>query len=94
MPKFKKKHKLPHHVQNVDMHMKNIIEAAKARQASFAFRHELLLHHQRINYKNEYDRIRGMLEHSNLPHSSTTRLQARRDRLHDLINQNLYPTRQ
>ena len=95
MPKSKKhpKHKLPHHVQNIDTHMKNIMEAAKASQASYAWRHEMLLHHQRVNYQNEHDRIRGILDHTNLPDSSTTRLKARRDNLHKLINENLYPIR-
>ncbi len=63
------------------------------RKGSFAYRHELLLHHQTINYKTEYDRIRGMLEHTNLPESSRTRLEARRNRLHELIDENLYPVR-
>jgi len=86
-------HKLPHHVKNVDMHMKNLIEASKAQQTSIAYRHELLLHHQRINYQNEHDRIRGILDHTNLPESSATRLKSRRDNLHKLIEANLYPVR-
>jgi hypothetical protein len=93
MPKYKRKNKLPHHVKNVDMHMRNIIEAAKHTQASLAYRHELLLHHQRINYQNEHDRIRGMLDHTNLPDSSSQRLKDRRDNLHKLIEANLYPVR-
>jgi len=97
MPRFKKKlqHKLPRHAKNVDTHMnKNIIDAAKATQASFAYRHELLLHNQRINYQNEYDRIRGILDHTNLPDASKTRLQSRRDNLHKLVEANLYPVRE
>ena len=50
MPKKRSKNKLPHHVKNIDMHMKNIMEAAKFRQASVAYRHDLLLHHQQINF--------------------------------------------
>jgi len=96
MPRFKKKlqHKLPRHVKNVDAHMTNIIATAKATQASFAYRHELLLHNQRINYQNEYDRIRGILAHTNLPDASKTRLQSRRDNLHKLVEANLYPVRE
>jgi len=96
MPRFKKKlkHKMPYHVKNVDMHMKNVIEAAKATQSSLAYRHDLLLHQQRINYQNEHDRIRGNLDHTNLPDSSAQRLQDRRDKLHKLIESDLYPVRQ
>ena len=93
MPKKRSKHKLPYHVKNVDMHMINIIEASKNAQASVAYRHELLLHHQRINYQNEHDRIRGILDHTNLPDSSAKRLQDRRDKLHKLMEANLYPVR-
>ena len=93
MPKKRSNNKLPHHATNIDMHMQNIMEAAKFRQASVAYRHDLLLHHQQINFKNEYDRVRGMLEHTNLPDSSKTRLEARRAHLNNLVNQNLYPSR-
>ena len=73
--------------------MKAIREAAKERQSSFAYRHELLKHHQRINFKNEYDRLRGMLDKSNLPDSSKTRLEERRNQLKGMIQKNLYPVR-
>ena len=93
MPKKRSKNKVPHHVKNIDMHMKNIMEAAKFRQASVAYRHDLLLHQQHINYQNEHDRIRGILDHTNLPDSSAKRLQDRRDKLHKLMEANLYPVR-
>ena len=75
------------------MHMKNILEAARFRQASVAYRHDLLLHQQHINYQNEHDRIRGILDHTSLPDSSAKRLQDRRDKLHKLMEANLYPVR-
>ena len=92
MPRQKKKSKLP--VQGSTFKMKTFMDATKARQASFAYRHELLLHQQRINYQSEYDRVRGMLEHSNLPEQSSARLHARRRHLLNLIETNLYPVRQ
>ena len=92
MPKYKKKHKVP--MQFVNPNMKAIMDASKLRQASYAYRHELLLHTQRINYQSEYDRIRGVLDHTNLPDHSIARLNARRNKLHTLINDNLYPSRQ
>ncbi len=92
MPKHRKNNKMPLHFMKPP-DMKQLMEAMQLRKASFAYRHELLLHTQRINYKNEYDRIRGMLDRTNLPAESIPRLQARRDRLHHLITENLYPAR-
>ena len=93
MPKQKKKANRLLPLPFVNPDMKAIREAAKEHKSSFAYRHELLKHHQRINFKNEYDRVRGMLEQTNLPDSSKTRLEARRAHLNNLVNQNLYPSR-
>ena len=91
MPKFKKKH--PVYLPFVNPDMKAIREAAKEHRSSFAYRHELLKHYQIINFKNEYDRLRGILDHSNLPDSSKTRLEERRDKVKTMIQKNLYPVR-
>ena len=49
MPKFKKKRNMPLPFVNPDM--KAIREAAHEIKSSFAYRHELLKHHQRIKYQ-------------------------------------------
>jgi hypothetical protein len=92
MPKSKRKQKQSLQYRKPP-DWEELMKAVKVQKASFAYRHELLLHNQTINYQNEYDRIRGMLEHTNLPESSKTRLATRRDSLHKLITENLYPTR-
>jgi len=95
MYKHKKKHKAPLRkpLEQPHLNLKELMAEVKLRKASFAYKHELLLHHQKINYQNEYDRIRGMLEHTNLPESSIKRLDARRKQLYELISDELYPTK-
>ena len=73
--------------------MKAIREAAKEHKSSFAYRHELLKHNQQIIFLNEYDRLRGILDQTNLPDSSNIRLETRRDQLKSMIQKNLYPVR-
>ncbi len=89
MPKKPNRNKVPVQFMKAP-DLKKMMEAVALRKGSFAYRHDLLLHQQTINYKNEYDRIRGMLEHTNLTESSKTRLVDRRNKLHKLINDNLY----
>ena len=93
MPKQKKKANRLLPLPFVNPDMKAIREAAKEHKSSFAYRHELLKHHQRINFKNEYDRIRGILDHGNLPASSIKLLNDRKSNLKDMIKSNLYPIR-
>jgi len=88
MPKHKKKA-----IPFLNPDVKSLHEAAKEHKLAFAYRHELLKHHQRINFKNEYDRILGILDHSNLPESSIKRLNERRKKLNEMIKSNLYPIR-
>ena len=62
MPKYKRKHVV--HPRFVNVNWKAILEADKLKKASFAFRHDLLLNTQRINFQNEKDCLLGMLDHS------------------------------
>ena len=89
----KKRKSLTFPTRGSKMQTKTYMDAAKAQAASFAYRHELLLHHQRINYQNEYDRVRGILSRNNLPDPSVTRLNARQADLKKMIEDNLYPVR-
>jgi len=95
MFKHKKKHKAPLRkpVEHPQLNLKELMAEVKLRKAAFAYKHELLLHHQKINYQNEYDRIKGILDNTNLPESSIKRLDARRKHLYELITDDLYPTK-
>ena len=91
----KRKHKAPliRPVEHPHLNMKDFMAEVKVRKASFAYKHELLLLHQKINYQSEYDRIRGMLEHTNLPESSIKRLESRRNQSYELVTDELCPVR-
>ncbi len=96
MPKSKKKQnplEKQMKVTFISPNLKALLEGAKQKKASFAYQHELLLHNQRINYKNEYDRIKQILDHTNLPDSSITRMKDRREYLHKVMQAELYPNR-
>jgi hypothetical protein len=91
MPKYRRKHKVP--LEFVNPNLKAMMDGVKLKKQSLAYRHELLLHHQRINYENEKDRLKGILDRGHLPMNSITQLQNRRANLKDMIDQNLYPIR-
>jgi len=91
MPKIKKKRNVFVPFANPDM--KAIREAAKEHKSSIAYRHDLLNNYQAIAFKNEYDRIRGMLDRPRLDASSITQLTKRRDKLKELAKSKLYPIR-
>ena len=50
----RRKHKAPaiRAVEHPHFNMKDLMAEVKLRKASFAYKHELLLHHQKINYQN------------------------------------------
>jgi len=91
MPKNKKKQLAP--LSFVRPDMKAIREAAKEHRSAFAHRHELLKRYQRINFKKEFDRLQGLIQHTNLPETSITRLTNRKTMLSDMIKSNAYPVR-
>ena len=94
MYKHKKKHKAPlrRPLEQPHLNLKELMDEVALRKASFSYKHELLLHHQKIHYQSEYDRIREMLEHTNLPESSIKQLDAIQNHLYELITDDLYPT--
>ena len=55
MYKHKKKHKASKRrpVEHPHINLKELMDEVALRKASFAYKHELLLHHQKINYQNE-----------------------------------------
>ena len=55
MPRYRRKHIVPMEFINPDL--KAMMDAVKLKKASTAYRHELMLHQQRVNYRNEHDRI-------------------------------------
>lgn len=61
--------------------VKDKLEAANTKQSSIAFRKKLLDDQNRMNYTNEYERIRGVLEHSSLPAVTVESLKKRREHL-------------
>jgi len=79
----------------INPNMKAVMDAVKVKKASLAYRHELLLHQQRIHYQNERDRLDGIIHSrsANLPDHSIARLERRRDKLKELIQNDLYPYR-
>ena len=93
MSRYRRKHIVPMEFINPDL--KSMMDAVKLQKASTAYRHELMLHQQRVNYQNEHDRIDGIL-HSNsnkLGTSSKHRLELRRDNLQRMIHDDLDPNR-
>ena len=61
--------------------VKDRLEAANTKIASAEFRKKLLQDQKRMNYSSEYDRIRGILQHSSLPGRTLETLKKRKDEL-------------
>ena len=61
--------------------VKDKLEAANTKQASIAFRKKVLDDQNRANYSSEYERIRGILEHSRLPATTVDSLKKRSETL-------------
>ena len=64
--------------------VKDRLEAANTKVASATFRRKLLEDQKRMNYSSEYDRIRGILQHSSLPGRTLETLKKRKDELKSL----------
>jgi uncharacterized protein (DUF1778 family) len=91
MPKHKKKQNV--FLPFVDFKMKAIKEAAKEHKSSVAYRYDLLKNYQAIAFKNEYDRLRGMLDRPRMDDSSIKRLTERKDKVKEMAKSKLYPIR-
>ena len=68
--------------------MEQIMKRLATKQASIQFRHDILASQQRINYRNEYDRLASVLAH-NLTHGHVDyqRLKNRQEELKKLHKQ-------
>ena len=66
--------------------LKDELEAHQSKAKSALFRRNLLEHHRKVNYTNELDRIRGVLEQpsSRLPSQTIETLKARKNKLLEL----------
>ena len=75
------------HVRKYLTHSKRLqalLDSYKTRQASFEFRRNALDNQKKLNYQLEYDRIRGILSQSTIPHTTKTRLEEREKKLREL----------
>lgn len=75
-----------HFVNNAGLHQlkhaKDQMEAYNTKQSLISFRKKLLGDQKKNNYSMEYDRIRGILAHSNVaPFKTQASLMNRRDEL-------------
>ena len=61
--------------------VKDRLEAANTKIASAEFRKKLLQDQKRMNYSSEYDRIRGILQHSSMPGKTLETLKKRKAEL-------------
>ena len=66
--------------------MKKLLEAHQTKAALTAFRRKTMDDQNRLNYQQEYDRIRGLLSHNltGLGQRSIERMRERRDELENL----------
>ena len=66
--------------------MKKMLEAHQTKAALTAFRRKTMDDQNRLNYQQEYDRIRGLLSHNltGLGQRSIERIRERRDELENL----------
>ena len=79
---------------NIDKHIKNKLnyfrnvqrqlDAHATKAASIALRKQWMEKQKKINYQNEYDRIRGEIAHSTVKGLSTTTLKNRQKELENL----------
>ena len=75
-----------HFVSNAGLHQlkhaKDLMEAHTTKQSLISFRKKLLDDQKKNNYSMEYDRVRGILAHSNVvPFATQASLMNRRDKL-------------
>jgi len=64
--------------------LKDILAEHSQREASVHFRRSALERQKASNHHNEYDRIRGILDHSTLPGETVARLERRKAELKGL----------
>jgi ABC-type phosphate transport system auxiliary subunit len=67
-------------------HMKRQLEARETLQSHTNTRRKWLERQKNANFRNEYDRIRGELSRSALPHQSKVKLQNREKELERLFS--------
>ena len=67
-------------------HMQRQLDARETKTKSIATRKEWLERQNNANYRNEYDRLRGDMEHSRLPFADKYKLQKRADHLKRLFS--------
>ena len=66
------------------MRIKHMMEMHELKQKSIHFRKQLLENRAKVNYQNEYDRIRGTLAHSVVPIQTKRNIQNRMNDLEKL----------
>ena len=78
------------HYQN--RHLRQLEHAAKQSEArdmrskNNTMRKQWLERQTNVNYRNEYDRIRGELSHNKIPYKSMLQLKQRNNELHRLFS--------
>ena len=78
------------HYQN--RHLRQLEHAAKQSEArdmrskNNTMRKQWLERQTNVNYRNEYDRIRGELSHNKIPYKSMMQLKQRNNELHRLFS--------
>ena len=65
--------------------VKNQLEQQELKSKSIHFRNKLLQDQQTMNYKLEYDGLRGILEHTVLPQQTKANVEARQIQLKSFI---------
>ena len=86
-------HQQHHQIRAMNEHQrlpsyKSIMKEYQDKVASINFRNDMLQRQVASNYKNEFDRIRGLLEHTIMPDRDIRRLRTRGEDLQRLINKN------
>ena len=83
-----KKHKMAKLMEKYGSHyaknLKDTMEAHNTKIASIAFRKKLLDDQKKSNYQSEYEKVRGILAHSNQPFQTMQRLLQRKAHLKEL----------
>ena len=67
--------------------VKHMMEMHEIKQKSIHFRKQLLENRAKVNYQNEYDRIRGTLAHSVVPIQTKRNIKNRMNHLEKLVAQ-------
>ena len=65
---------LRHYPKRYLKRLKNKLEEINTRDAHITFRRNVMERQKLNNYSSEYERIRGILQHSVLPHETKSRL--------------------